>query len=142
MMKKAWIKIVEAFVAILLVAGVLLIVISQGYIGKKDISGQVYDVQISILREIQLNDTLRNDVLDVNDPIEWDEEDFPLSIKNKINSRVPNYLECKARICEIEDKSCELNEYPKGDVYAESTVITAVLETYGPKQLKLFCWMR
>ena len=137
---RGWIKIVEAFVAILLIAGVLLIVINKGYIGKKDISSQVYDVEISILREIQLNDTLRNDTLNAEPvPVKWN--DFPPNIKNKILARTPNYLVCEAKICEM-DAICKLDEYPEKDVYAQSVAITAALETYDPKQLKLFCWVK
>ena len=38
--KKAWIRIIEAFVALLLITGVLLIVINKGYIGKEDVSSK------------------------------------------------------------------------------------------------------
>jgi hypothetical protein len=140
---KGWIRIIEAFVAILLVAGVLLIVINKGDIGKKDISSTIYDVEISILREIQLNDALRNDILSVTPPVEWNDTNFPLSIKNKIIDRIPAYLDCEAKICFM-DEICELNEYPKKDVYAQSVAITATLQTPEEehlKQLKLFCWI-
>ena len=143
MNNKGWIKIVEAFVAILLVAGVLLIVINQGYIGKKDISSQVYDVEVAILREIQLNDVLRNEILSVVSPIEVTEDNAPQTW-NKIIDRAPSYLDCKAKICEM-DEICELDEYPGKDVYAQSVAITTTLETPEEKQLrqlKLFCWAK
>ena len=68
--KRGWIRIVEAFIAVLLVAGILLFVINKGYIGRRDISQQVYDAQLAVLREIQLNDTLRTQILqeDLADP--------------------------------------------------------------------------
>jgi len=140
--KRGWIKIVEAFVTILLVAGVLLIVINQGYIGKTDISSQIYDVEISILREIQLNDTLRNEILSVTPPIEVTEDNVSQTW-NKITDRTPGYLDCKAKICEMEEL-CQLDEYPEKDVYAESVAITTTLETEEVKyrQLKLFCWVK
>jgi len=142
MEKKGWIKIVEAFVAILLIAGVLLIVVSQGYFGKKDISSQVYDIEISVLREVQLNDSLRDDVLGADTPIESDDDGFPQSIKDKFNSRIPDYLDCKSKICWL-NESCDLEESPKKDVYAEAVIITTSLETPEEEQLKklkLFCW--
>ena len=46
--KRGWIRIVEAFVAILLITGVLLLVMNKGYIGKKDISGQVRDAEWAV----------------------------------------------------------------------------------------------
>ena len=142
--KRAWIRIVEAFVAILLIIGVLLIVLNKGYIGKKDISAEVYNVEISILREIQLNDALRNDILNANPPVEWGDfksEDLGV-LKNKIISRLPNYLDCEAKICEVED-ICVISKDLEKDVYAQSVIITTTLETpeYNPRQLKLFCWI-
>ncbi len=143
MNNKGWIKIVEAFVAILLVAGVLLIVINQGYIKEKDISSQVYDVEIAILREIQLNDAIRNEILDVTPPIKVTEENVTKTW-NKINGRIPNYLECESKICYMEE-TCDLEEYPEKDVYAQTIAITTTLETLPGeeeyRQLKLFCWL-
>ena len=142
MNNRGWIKILEAFIAILLVAGVLLVVISKGYIGKEDISSQVYDIEISILREIQLNDVLRDYVLNAEPPIEWNDKNFPQALKEKIDSRIPNYLDCEAKICELKG-TCTLNEYPKKDIYAQAAAITTTLETGSGeqlKQLKLFCW--
>lgn len=142
MNNKAWIRIIEAVVAILLVAGVLLIVIGQGYFGKQDMSSQFYDIEASILREIQLDDDLRADILNSNPPLEIDDTGFPSSVKERIESRVPNYLECTAKICGILD-DCELDESPEEEIYAEAVAITTTLETDPEKQLKqlkIFCW--
>jgi len=136
---RGWIKIVEAFIAILLIAGTLLIVINQGYIGRTNISSKIYEMEVSVLREIELNDMLRNEILAVSLPTKWDE--FPANVKNKIKNRIPDYLECTAKICEM-DKICALDEYVDKDVYVQSVAITANLETYNPRQLKLFCWVK
>ena len=56
--KKGWIRIVEAFVAILLITGVLLILLDKGYL-KEDISSKVYEAEVSILRGVQLDLELR-----------------------------------------------------------------------------------
>jgi len=142
--KKGWIRIVEAFVAILLVTGVLLVVINKGYIGKKDISAKVYETELSILREIQSNTTLRDSILQAGTPpIKWEDENFPPDVKSKISDRVPSYLNCEAQICEM-DKICMLDEYPDKDIYAQSVAITVTLTTpdFDPRQLKLFCWVK
>lgn len=140
--KRAWIKIVEAFISILLITGVMLIIIDKGYIGKSDISSKVHDAQISILREIELDDNLRSEILSVVEtPVEWKyfEENGLTNVKNKINNRVPNYLICEAKVCKL-DEICVLEEYIDKDVYAQPVAITANLTKYDPKQLKLFCW--
>lgn len=156
--KRGWIRIVEAFISILLITGVLLIVINKGYILKEDISLQVYKIQLAILREIQLDPDLRSNVLVSNKsgysgnpgesplPIPWEEFDNNdqrrlENIKNKILNRSLNYLECEGRICEI-DEICSLDEYVEKDIYSQSVVISADLKVYSPRQLKLFCWRR
>ncbi len=135
MNKKGWIKIVEAFIAILLVAGVLLFVINRGYIGKTDISERVYQAQLSILREIELNDTLRTEILSA--PLDGD---VPDEVINKINERKPDYLTCTSKICKM-DVICESDETPLDkDIYAQPVAIAAEGSTFNPRQLKLFCW--
>lgn len=146
MNKKGWIRIVEAAVSILIITGVLLVVINKGYIGKKDISERVYDAQISVLREIEKDENLRDIILEVNNselPTEWDEFTGSLAtIKTRINQRMleqASYLECEAKLCEL-DKICVLEKYIEKDVYAQATIISANLEHYQPKQIKMFCW--
>ena len=133
--KRGWIRIVEAFIAVLLIAGVLLFVINKGYIGKRDISEQVYKVQLAILREIELNSTLRLQILTSEDYT------VPEDVRNKISERMPDYLEFTSAVCDLE----ELCPIPEGspvekDIYAQSVAIAAEAEKYNPKQLKLFCW--
>ena len=141
---RAWIRIVEAFVAILLITGVLLIVVNKEHIKKKDISSEIYKIEASILKEIQLNSSLRSDILNVEPlPVKWTDFDSRglNNLKSKIISRLPNYLDCEAKICELED-ICVLDKIFDKDIYAQSTCIIAELTTYNPRQLKLFCWIK
>ncbi len=121
--KRAWIEIVEAFVAVLLVAGVLLVVINKGTFGKTDISEQVYTSQLSILREIETNDAFRSEILAV--PIL--PAKVPTDIQDRINLRTPNYLICQGQICFLSDK-CVLSSVIEKDVYAQAVVITTTLQ--------------
>lgn len=146
--KRGWIKIVEAFVAILLIIGVLLILINKGYIGE-DISLKIYEAQISILRGIQVDSNLRMNILNTDEnnlAIEWEDFEFQglENVKNKIIEQTPDYLNCMAKICKLND-SCLLNDIDKPDnkeIYAQPTTISANYLTFSPRQLKLFCWVR
>lgn len=145
--KGGWIEIVEAFFAVLLVAGVILVLFNKGYFGKSDIGDKVYNVQISILREIETDDELRAEVAEVSGslPISWGETRFPANVKNKIIARTPNYLDCIAKICET-GTTCtlEVTEKPENkDIYSEFVTISATLEG-GPvfRKLNLFCWQK
>ena len=135
--KRGWIKIVEAFIAVLLITSVLLIIINKGYIGGKDISQKVYDVQLSILREIELDDSLRAEILGVeNIPVEVDENS---EVYKRIENRKPAYLKCSAKICDL-NVICALDNYPDTDVYVQSVAIATTLQSDAMRQLKLFCW--
>jgi len=143
MNEKGWLKIVEAFIAVLLIASVLLIVINQGYIGGNKISEKVYSFERSILREIELDESLREEILNpaTPPPISW-ESDFPPNTKLKIEARTPTYLNCEAKICKM-NEVCFLDNSPEGeDVYVQSIAITATSEVYLPRQLVLFCWSK
>jgi hypothetical protein len=134
--KGGWLEIVEAFVSVLLVATVLLIILNKGYFQKTDTSEQVYNTEVSIIREVQTDEILRESVAAVSTlPIRWDEAGFPPDVKSRITTRTPNYLACVAKICEmgtpcpLEGKSLEDS---KGkDVYSESGVISATLQGTG-----------
>ena len=141
--KHGWVRIVEAFIAVMLIAGVVIVVLSQGYAGEKDVAPEVYDVEILILREIQLDNGLREEilVLDITNPVSSEDATFPAIVKSRIDARLPDYLECVEKICEM-DKICAMDYYIEKEVYAQAIGITATLQTYNPRQLKLFCWMK
>ncbi|MEK6875635.1 MAG: hypothetical protein AABX30_03050 [Nanoarchaeota archaeon] len=155
MNKRGWIRVVEAFVAILLIVGVLLFVMNKGYIGKADVSEKVYDIQINILRNIELNTELRQLILNAQSDnqdsvgefyVLWTSNNFPNNVKEYIKTSLIDYdfLECEAKICEL-DKICAIpisDSTADKDVYAQAVAIAATTQTYAPRQLKLFCWMK
>ena len=139
--KKAWIRMVEVFVAISLIISVLLIVLNREY-PKEDPSAEIYEREISILRQVQVNNILRNEILQANPlPLPVNSSNLP-GVNVRIITETPNYLICNAQICNISD-ICVLNKpVVKKDVYAQSIFISANLTTYNPRQLKLFCWTK
>ncbi|MEK6926529.1 MAG: hypothetical protein AABW50_04595 [Nanoarchaeota archaeon] len=138
--KRGWIKIVESFAAILLIAGVFLVVLQKGYIAKEDPADKIYEAELAVLRGIQSNETLRQIVLAVPEPLPSNSSNFA-EIKNKINYDIPNYLQCETLICEI-NGSCTFYLQSDKDVYARAVTISSTLNEYKPRQLKLFCWVK
>ena len=141
--KRGWIRIVEAFVAILLIAGIVLVVVEQDQNKREDVSSRVYNSIISVIREIQLDNNLRTEIINIQDsilPVEW--EEFNVSAPQtlaKITEKTPGYLECVGKICATNDQ-CLLANAPDKTIYAESVIIISTLQTYNPRLLKLFCW--
>ena len=58
--KRGWVKVLEVFVAILLVMGVIFFILNES-VSEDTISNDIYEMEISILRNVQLNDTFRNE---------------------------------------------------------------------------------
>ncbi|MFC1710832.1 hypothetical protein ACFLZJ_01605 [Nanoarchaeota archaeon] len=137
--KKAWIKIIEAFVALILVAVVIIIIVSQGYLSLKDTSQDFFSKEVVILREVQLDDGFRTSILSSDIPVEWDDAGFPPDVKTRITERTPTGLNCSAKLCAL-DGLCGLTTSPDTAVYAKSVVISSDITTYSPRQLKMFCW--
>jgi hypothetical protein len=134
--KKGWIRIVEAFISVLLIIGAAIILIRGGVQGE-DVSEKIYDIEISVLRKIELNDSLRSEILGTGGIIWW--ADFPSQTKTEIISETPEWLECIAKICPPEN-TCLLEEESEKNIYAQSILITSNLSSFNPRQLKLFCW--
>ncbi|MFH1326962.1 MAG: hypothetical protein ABIH59_02445 [archaeon] len=140
--KGGWIRIVEAFVAVLLIAGVILTILDKGYIEREDPSEQIYEKENAILREIQIDGVLREEIITINDvslPVDWG--GFPSGVETKIKDETPNYLVCEAKICNISD-SCLLDIDSEKNIYVRTASITATSTNYAARQLKLFCWMK
>ena len=138
--KRGWIRLVEVFIAILLVTGVLLVVSSRiNYYVKDDSFIEMSKKEIAILRDIELNNTLRTEILGAPLPTEWADFGSPLQkTRDRIINLTPPNLECMAKICAVGD-NCIIDELAGRNVYAEAVFISSDLNTYFPRQIKLFC---
>jgi hypothetical protein len=125
--KRGWIRIVEAFIAILLVTGVMLYLYNT-QIGPSRRAEQLYNFQKTILDEIALNDVYRTAVLAENEE----------TIHNFVASRMVPGFEFKVRICDVGD-ICGLSFYEE-ELYSSDRIISATLETFEPKKVKIFMW--
>jgi hypothetical protein len=142
--KRGWIEIVEAFFAVMLVAVFLIIFLNSSNKDAEDFSYEVYQVQISILREIQTNDSLRTEIASAAEPlpIGWEDSRFPANLKNKIIERTPSYLECVGKICNTIEV-CSLEQQIDRDIYSQFVTITATVERGEVyRRLNLFCWTK
>jgi hypothetical protein len=141
--KRGWIEILEAFISVMIVAAILLVVINKGNLAGEDVSTKIYNTEISILREIQTNDSLREEISRLDNssiPLEW--ADFPVGVKTKITQRTPNYLTCVGKICQL-DTICSLVEKEDKSIYTQSVIISATLtEGIVYRKLNLFCWQK
>lgn len=143
--KGGWIKLVEVFIAILLLAGVLFIISDKTSSDKKTFQTEMSQKEIAILRDIELNDTLRTEILNVNPeslPVEWNNFDSGLpNVKNRIIELTPVNINCQAKLCPA-NNICTLADDSGKEIYAESVFISANINIYSPRELKLFCMQK
>ncbi|MFH1365239.1 MAG: hypothetical protein ABIH28_01495 [archaeon] len=139
--KKAFISILEAFIAITLIMTIVVLILQQDLLQKRNISAQVYTNELEILRGIQINETYRAEILNSQVPTYWTNSSFPDKLKGEITLKKPAYLTCTAKICEI-NQPCFIEKELEKDVYAQSVIISANATLYSPREFKLFCWER
>ena len=142
--KSGWLRIVEAVIAILMVASVLLIVLARQNINP-DKGEEIYETQKAVLERISENNELRQMVL--ND----DEVEIEEFIKDK--GMLDEWLEFDIEICEvdamcgleIDDNEDEDEDYVESlgadkEIYSHEIIISSTLQEYKPKKLKIFVW--
>ena len=136
--KKAWLKIVEAFIAVMLIASTLLIFYSRTVESKTGID-YLYNIEKSILQEIASDNSLRVKIVgtasgcSTNPNAENEITAFALT-------RIPENFNVGIRICEVGD-ICSLSSF-KENVYSSERIVSATLECNNPKILKIFMWRK
>ena len=127
MNRRGFLRIVEATIAIVIVLGVMFVFFTQA----RTQEGIDYSERArNILEEVSKNPVLRTAVL--NNEVE--------EVKDFVDGKIPEqYLEHEVKICEVND-ACGKSEYTEGDVYSAERIISATIDTLGPKKIRLFIW--
>jgi len=139
--KKAWIKIVESFIAILMIVSVLSIIVMKDLVRRPDASEIVYEEEFHILQKIQVNSSLRQDIIELNPiPMESTNPSFPFDLEIILNSTSLVNLNCSLKVC-IPGSGCVLSDpISEKEIYAKSIIISSDRNTYNPRELAIFCW--
>lgn len=131
--KKGWMRILEAFIAVLIIlTSIVVLYNNQGE--KVDISQQVYDKQTRIIKMMINNDTLR----------EWIINEDEEAIEDYVLKLVPSNWNYTISICELND-ICPGKGIPYDshkEIYTNEALVTSTVETYSPKKLRFFVWMK
>ena len=140
--KKGWLRIIEAFIAIMLIAGFLLFMVARGR--GIDKSGEIYEIQRALLEAIERNDSLRFKIITAGSlPTSIFAYEVDDKITSFIRDNLPSSLDFEAVICDI-DMTCGMIEYPDigGEIYVDEILISTTLTEYPDKlkKLKLFVW--
>ncbi|MEK6936268.1 MAG: hypothetical protein AABW67_05765 [Nanoarchaeota archaeon] len=129
--RKAWIRIVEVLIAILIITGAVLVTLSKQD-NKKDISNEVYQTQRDVLEIISKNESLRNEIISGQNT----------QVNNTILKMIPATWNFDAQICNLND-ICNSDSTPLDkEVYVSEVMITTNLTQYKPQKLRFFVWMK
>ncbi|MBD3252896.1 hypothetical protein GF386_04145 [Candidatus Pacearchaeota archaeon] len=129
--KKAWLRIIEAFLAILLIIGAVLVVMSRQESGP-DISKEIHDRQRYILKIVSQDDHLRQKILS--------EENQEVNLL--ISQMIPTNWNFSTNICNVTEACPNPETIVKKQIFTEEILITTDLSEYQPKKLRFFVWLR
>jgi len=131
--RKAWLRIVEAFLAILIILTALLVIMSRQE-ERADITGSVHEKQSEILEIISKDNALRNETITTTT------SENNAVINNAIKKMAPNSWNFSTRICNLAE-ACGMTT-PDKEIYVSERIITSTLDDYAPKKLRLFVWIK
>jgi len=141
MNKKGVWRVIESVIAVLIIAGALLLFISKEEISKQS---RYFEILRPTLDEIAQDENIRDKIIKDDPSTSIGEEE----IINILKPRFPSEeLELNVSICEINDIPCLTNEdyYPKGikgEVYSEERLISSTLIDYEPAILRVYIWKK
>lgn len=133
--KHGWIRIVEAFIAIMMIFAALLIIISRQS-QQDDYKEEIIKLQDSIISQISQDDNLRSEILSNN-----------ISGTEKyIDGAIPKNINFSVNICGFLSACPNPVNYSyvlNRDVYSDEVLISANLTYFNEtnaKKLKIFFW--
>ena len=127
--RKAWLRIIEAFLAIMIIAGAILIITIRQK-PQIDISEEVYEKQRQVLKIISENEVLRNNILIENN----------IMVDNTIQGLIPGAWNFSTNICDINLICPNPVSVIEREIYSTEIIITSNLTKYSPKKLRFFVW--
>ncbi|MFA4960881.1 MAG: hypothetical protein WC548_04435 [Candidatus Pacearchaeota archaeon] len=138
--KKGWIRILEATVAVMIVSSVLVMVYSNQP-KRADYSEEIANLQKQILMDISSQKNLRLNVLYSDSGNNYS------TLVNFVDDKIPSHLNFSIVICALTNHPtpCKLAsnlfvEIADKEIFVDEMIISAEVETYNPKKVRLFIW--
>ncbi len=143
MNKKGWIRIVEMFIAIMIISSAVLFVASK-QVSDRDISKEVYEKQRQIFEVVGSNDVYREEIIgiDLSGGCVKIDRYANYEFISLINKSVPNSWDFIVNLCKIGLISNEGSPNDK-EVFVSESVISAVVNKYPdeePRNMRLLIW--
>ena len=116
--KKGWIKVIEAFLSIMLLMSLLFLVFNDNSDSNENVRRAIERKESEFLKEIELNQTLRDDILGANVlPVTSNLDSFPGIFRNYTKEEFKNE-NCIFKLCSAEEE-CVLNKTNSKEIDGE-----------------------
>ena len=133
MVKRGWLKIFEAGIAILIILGFILVIVgSRTNFPKQDFN---YEINL-IIEDISKNESFRTGIIENRTNIQTELEEY---VKDKLKISAYNV---SVKIC-LADSHCFIEPYPDSDtIYTSERIISSNIKEmdFNPKKIKIFVW--
>ena len=130
MNKKAYIRTLEAVVAILIIYIFTTSLLAKNNVNEASVPKDIELTQESILKEIQSSEYYRNCILSNNNNC----------INSLFQSSIKNIYGYNFSICTV--SNCVVPATPEKEVYAKSLIVTANLTNYSTTSVNLYIWRK
>ncbi len=144
--KRGFLRIVEVFVAILIIGGVMLFIYVEK-VQKPQQEDFIYQTIRSALRDIANDEDYREAVLKGCDgccptcsfPSEQDYRD---TLETRLREVIPIEYEFRFKICKLESACGLVGGLPAKEVFSEEVSVSVTLDSddFEPKKIRLFVW--
>lgn len=136
--KKGWIKVVEAFIAIIFLVGVIFLVVSSEKFKKQE-PNLYEEMAYEVLFDMQINDTIRKEIISQTDfDIDSNSTGFSAVLRDYLKLHEISGADCYTKVCSaIGD--CLIDRDFDGDIFVSEILITSSVDSYSPRKVKMFC---
>ncbi len=132
--RRGIIRILEAFIAILLILGAVAIVFSK-FGGRSLESQNIIETEKLILEQIANSAQFRDEAVRMSESSQASSE-----LNNFISNRIPASYEYEFKVCEL-SSVCSAGNYHEV-IYAHERALSSSLKQYSPKKMKLYVWRK
>ncbi len=127
--KRGWMRLLEAVIAVLIMASVLIVLYVSGP-KAQSYSDYVSGLEVSLLEKIATNESLVAAVLDSNEVV----------LNYYVNSSVPLNFNSMAIVCPLSGESCVREVISENEIFVKGRMISANLTKYDPKLVRIYIW--
>jgi hypothetical protein len=132
MNKRAWLRILEAFLGVMIIMGVILFIYSKQEI-KQELPYQINQIQKKVLDAIEFNEAFRLNVLSNPPDLE------KLSVAAQDN--IPSIFNFELKVCSLNDEvNCKKTPPYIQNIYVKDRIITSNFAIFSAKKVRLFIW--